>query len=413
MAFASGLVTESAPPPVKAIHTVLVVDDSAFMRKLIGEMISADPAFHVVGFARNGVDALRQIAQLDPDVVTLDIEMPQLDGMQVLELVMAHAPRRIVVLSAGDEAHGAATMRALELGAVDFVHKPSGPISLDLPVIRDRLISALHTAVSIDINTVRALSQRAAVAVVPAVVPAVPSASVSRVAEQVVVIASSTGGPRALAEVIPALPADLPAAVLIAQHMPKEFTPSLAERLDHASALRVREAVDGESVVGGTVYVGPGGVDLRIVSSADGPRIAIDRGDSCFREGRSGVFPSGDRLFASAASVFGAAVTAVVLTGMGRDGSDGVRTVHAAGGQVIVQDRETSVIFGMPNAALQMLQVLQVLQRAGAEQGTSLGDIAQRIVTCVHATRLDHSDHTVARPRTNAHTTAGATRVHR
>jgi two-component system chemotaxis response regulator CheB len=368
------------------VHTVLIVDDSAFMRKLIGEMISADSAFHVIGFARNGVDALRQIATLDPDVVTLDLEMPQLDGMQVLEQVMSRAPRRIVVLSGGGGAQSAATIQALELGAVDFVQKPSGPISLDLPIIRDRLIGALHAAMSIDVAKVRALRSETGAGAAREGSADVPPTE-PRAAERVVVIASSTGGPRALAEVIPSLPVDLSAAVLVAQHMPKEFTTSLAERLDHASAIRVREAVSGEPLLAETVYIAPGGAHLRVVAAprevdgqgsneenvGQGPsfRLAVDPIDA-----QSGVSPSADLLFESAAAAFGAAVTAVVLTGMGRDGSDGVRAVRAAGGHVVVQDRETSVIYGMPHAALQSV---------GGEHGVALGQIAGAIVNAVAA----------------------------
>lgn len=345
--------------------SVLVVDDSAFMRKLIAEMIESAPDLHVAGFARNGVDALRQIAALDPNVMTLDLEMPQLDGMQVLAQVMASAPRPVIVLSAGGAQFGDATIRALELGAVDFVKKPSGPISLDLPRIRDRLIAAVRAASAVDLATLCR---------VPLVSPVVEEPGrmmADTVPHTIVVIAASTGGPRALAEILPALPARLDAAVLIAQHMPKEFTTSFAMRLDRASAMRVHEGRDGEPIHAGHVYIAPGGMHMRSGGSRTAPVLCIEA-----KSARTVVAPSADLLFMSAAELFGAAVVAVVLTGMGRDGSEGIRAVCAARGQSLLQDRATSVIYGMPQAALHV---------AGTKVTVPLHAMASAIVAAVES----------------------------
>jgi two-component system, chemotaxis family, protein-glutamate methylesterase/glutaminase len=356
-------------------RSVLVVDDSAFMRRLITQILESSGDFQVVGTARNGLDALHKVHALDPELVTMDVDMPELDGLQALGYIMSEAPRPVVMLSAATTHSGHdATLRALELGAVDFVRKPSGAISLDLARISDRLLAALRAAAQANVRGVRMLAinklpvrgtpARPALAVTPTVTarPAPAGAAATRV----VVIASSTGGPRALAEVVPNLPRSLGAAVLVVQHMPAGFTRSLAQRLHAMSKLPVSEAEAGEPVLTDRVYLAPGGRHMSIEGSAGAANIVLDDSPPIW-----GVRPSADPLFRSVAQRFGIEVVAVVLTGMGRDGADGTRAIRAAGGRAVLQDRATSTIFGMPQAAFQI---------AGADRVAALGEIAPAIV---------------------------------
>ena len=342
--------------------TVLVVDDSAFMRRVIGEIIDRSGEFRVVGTARNGHDALRQIHALAPDIVTLDVEMPELDGVQTLGYIMSETPRAVVMLSAAATQGGVdLTLRCLELGAVDFVRKPTGVDKHDLSTVAETLIDALRAATEVNLQGVQLLARPRFVTQQPVV----RSRSDATVA---VAIASSTGGPRALAEVIPALPADLLAAVLVVQHMPPGFTRSLANRIDGMSELRVTEAEHGEPVVVNRVYLAPGGLHMRVVGNGPGAwTIALDEGPAMH-----GVRPSADHLFSSVAEQFGAASIGVVLTGMGKDGAEGLHAIRTAGGAGIVQDRATSTIYGMPQAAL---------KRAGAERIVGLPAVAPTIVS--------------------------------
>lgn len=346
---------------------VLIVDDSAFMRRLASQIIEESGEFAVAGTARDGVDALKQIHLLQPDIVTLDVDMPEMDGLTALGHIMNETPRPVVMLSAGTTIGGQeATLGALELGAVDFVLKPSGSISLDLAVITDRLLDALRSAATANLAGLRRLPRASLPGRPPRLV------RVSR-ATHAVVIASSTGGPRALAAIMPKLLASLPAAVLVVQHMPAGFTKSLAIRLDRASAIQIGEAEDGQPVVHSCVYVAPGGFHMSVKNDGDGPVIALDTSPPLW-----GVRPAADVLFRSVAALFGARSIAVVLTGMGRDGADGTRAVREAGGLALLQDRETATIFGMPQAAL---------QHAGADRImplTEIGATISELVDAVH-----------------------------
>jgi two-component system, chemotaxis family, protein-glutamate methylesterase/glutaminase len=346
------------------VTTVLVVDDSAFMRRVITRIVDQSREFRVIGTARDGIEALAQIHALDPQVVTLDVEMPELDGLQALGYIMSETPRPVVMLSAAStQGDVDLTLRCLELGAVDFVRKPSGPVSIDLDRVAETLLAALRAAREVNLGGVQLLAR-------PRFVQ--PSAPLTRPhgASAAVVIAASTGGPRALAEVIPALPPELEAAVLVVQHMPAGFTRSLAARLNSMSRLPVAEGVDGEPVLSNRVYLAPGGLHMRVAADAGGQRcISLDGSSPVW-----GVRPSADPLFLSAAEHYGPAVVGVVLTGMGRDGSDGLGAIRAAGGMGVVQDRATSTIYGMPQAAL---------QRAGAERVVPLGGVAGAVVELV------------------------------
>jgi two-component system, chemotaxis family, protein-glutamate methylesterase/glutaminase len=363
----------AAAPPRPRVRTVLVVDDSAFMRRIISDVVAtAAQEFRVVGTARDGLDALRQIHALEPDIVTLDIEMPELDGLQTLGYIMAETPRPVVMLSAAGGATTAdLTIRALELGAVDFVRKPSGPMSLDLFSVRERLVGALRAAACMNLGGVSVLAR-------PRVASGVRGASNPDAATWAVVIAASTGGPRALSEVVPALPANLGAAVLIVQHMPGGFTQSLAHRLDAMSALRVSEAAPDVRIQHNRVYLARGGFHMRVAQSEDGPRLALDAGPAIW-----GVRPAADPLFRSAVHAFGSRVVGVVLTGMGRDGAEGLRAVRDAGGQAVVQNQMTSIIYGMPQAAL---------ATAGADRVVGLSDVAPVLQELLEAARRADAD---------------------
>lgn len=337
------------------------------MRRMTSQIIDDSGEFVVAGTARNGYDALKQIHSLDPDIVTLDVDMPELDGLSALGYIMSETPRAVVMLSAGTTSSGQeATLRALELGAVDFVLKPSGSISLDLSVVRDRLLDALRAASAANLAGLRMMARTTGEFAMPR------TDAVAR-ATNAVVIASSTGGPRALAAIVPNLPRALPAAVLIVQHMPAGFTKSLAQRLDVVSPIRIEEAEDGEPVVHGRVYVAPGGFHMTVKDEGRGPEIALDTSPPLW-----GVRPAADILFRSAATVFGASTVAVVLTGMGRDAAEGTRLIRAAGGRALIQDRDTATIFGMPQAAL---------QHAGADRVAPLSTIGQDIGELVDAVR--------------------------
>ena len=355
-------------------RSVLVVDDSAFMRKVLSEMIASIEGFRVCGTARNGLDAVEKVHALNPDIVTLDIEMPELDGLQALGYIMSEAPRPVVMLSATDTVSGIdTTIRALELGAIDFVRKPSGPISLDVAIVRERLRDALLAAAQTNVRATGMVTRLPPGARVRPKTPVAVGAvrGVVEGARCCVAIATSAGGPRALAQVIPMLPRDLGAAVVVVQHMPTGFTKSFAARLDAMSHMPVSEAEHGAILRAGRAYIAPGGRHLRVALDGSAPQLVLDDSPPMW-----GVRPAADPLMMSVADVFGAASVGVVLTGMGRDGAEGLRAIRRAGGGAIVQDRDSSTVYGMPSAAL---------ERAGADSVQPLASVAGAITEWVAA----------------------------
>ena len=314
---------------------VLIGEDSAFMRRVIADSLDAEPGIEVVGTAANGREVLRKLVDLQPDVITLDLEMPRMDGLETLRYIMSEWPTPVVILS-GHTAEGARmALTCLEYGAVDFVAKTFK--GMRFPV--RELVSKVKLAATVDAEKVR-------FAPVDFDLKAKVRPSRKSRTECVVCIGASTGGPQALGEIIPRLPAGLPASVLVVQHMPSNFTTYLAERLDARSALYVMEAEDSEPVRPGSILVAPGGRHLLMDEKAGQPTtMLLPR-----NEKQRTACPSIDFALTSIAPIFKKRLISVILTGMGRDGEAGCDAVRKYGGKVICQDRETSMIYGMPGA---------------------------------------------------------------
>lgn len=342
---------------------VLVVDDSALMRQMIRRFLE-EAGFEVVATARDGLDGLQKARELRPDVITLDVEMPRLDGLGMLRELMNTTPTPVVMLSSLTQKQAPVAIEALALGAVDVVGKPGGTISLNLEEVRDELIRKVSAAAKSRPRLT--MPSRSTVTVAP---PAEKKAGKRPQAPSpgIVIIGCSTGGPGALTSVIPALPADFPLPVIIVQHMPPGFTASLAARLDASSRLRVQEAKPGIMPEAGQVWVAPGGFHLvferRVMRLSDAPPV-------------HGVKPAVDPALETAVDDWGAGVVAAILTGMGMDGARGARKVKRAGGWVVAQDEETSVIFGMPRAVIEM---------GFADQVLPLNEIAPALVSRARA----------------------------
>ncbi len=348
---------------------VLVVDDSAFMRKVLQTIIASDPQLEICGEARDGRDAVTQAEVLKPDVISMDINMPHMDGLQATEIIMSSNPRPILIVSSESREGAEVTLKALELGAIDFVAKPSGGIDLDMSSVKDELCRKLKMAAKVRVvrTATRSKLQQEIASSSPRVEPASKNgdnglqevrAAVNAAAKSagkfpIVVLASSTGGPATLMNFMPYFPKDFPGAVILVQHMPGNFTSQFSQQLAEISKIKVKEAEAGEIIVPGQLYVCPGSHHLRVsptgrVSLDDGPRI-------------SGYRPCADLTFESAAEYAGPMTIGVILTGMGNDGARGVQEIRAAGGHVIAQDESTAVIFGMPQEAIKTGAVDQVL----------------------------------------------------
>lgn len=316
---------------------VLIVDDSAFARLAISRELKSTGGIEVVDFARNGYEALEKIKQLKPDVVTLDVEMPDLNGLQTLEKIMSECPTPVVMISSLTGSGTEATIRALEAGAVDFFlkHTLANPIGGgdEADTLRNKILMAAKAKLT---------RREASLPTLPVNNIQPKAIGIRRPANRVLIIGSSTGGPKALYQVVPALPAELPAAVLIVQHMPAGFTGSLAARLDQLSNLMVKEGADGDVLYNGVAYVARGGFHMVV---EDGGVVSLNQNPAV-----CGVRPSIDVTMQSLPRVFGSAVLGVVLTGMGSDGTNGSQLIKQNGGKIIAEDESTCVVWGMPKS---------------------------------------------------------------
>jgi two-component system chemotaxis response regulator CheB len=333
---------------VKRLRAV-IVDDSLFMRVAVRRVLEADGRFEVVGEGRDGVDGVDTVLRLAPDVVTMDFNMPRLDGAGAVREIMAQRPTPIVMLSAHTVEGARETLDALAAGAVDFLTKPSGEVSADFSTLGPDLCARLAAAAG---AAARPATSASSLTSLPAIRPS-PAAAAPPGTVRLLVIAVSTGGPAALSRLVPGLPRDLGPGVIVVQHMPAQFTAALAERLAAGSSIEVREARAGDRPRSGLILVAPGDRHLALADSGavrleDGPEI-------------NGCRPSADVTLASAARVFGRRAAGLVMTGMGRDGTDGLAAIRAAGGLTLAQDRASSVIWGMPRAAIEAGLVDEVL----------------------------------------------------
>ncbi|CAH0346171.1 chemotaxis response regulator protein-glutamate methylesterase [Bacillus sp. CECT 9360] len=336
---------------------VLIVEDSAFMRKLITEFLSEEDRIEVIGTARNGEEALKKIEEHKPDVITLDVEMPVMNGLEALKIIMEKFPTPVIMLSSTTREGTDSTFTAMNMGAFDFVAKPSGSISLDLHKIKQVLIEKIIAASKISvhrlqksyINVENSVSDRNIYSKIEAETKKSNNfKNWNSSKKKLIVIGTSTGGPRALQAVLTRLPGNLDAPVLIVQHMPAGFTKSLADRLNGLSAITVKEAEEGEVLHIGTAYIAPGGYHLKVKKIGMNLAVSLDKS-----EPRGGHRPSVDVLFESVSEFPEFNKVAVVMTGMGSDGSKGLIQLKNKGEvKAIAESQETSIVFGMPKAAI-------------------------------------------------------------
>jgi two-component system chemotaxis response regulator CheB len=319
---------------------VLVVDDSALMRKLIPAILARDSSIEVVGTAMDGAFALKKIEELKPDVVTLDLEMPRMDGMETLRLIMRRAPLPVVLFSTHSKEGGYATLKALAFGAVDFVTKPKDAAAGHLEQIADLLIAKIKVAK-------RAAGRKLPPAAVEEAAPPRKGARSALPPRRVIAIGISTGGPNALQFVLPQISADFPSTILVVQHMPEGFTEMFAKRLDECCALEVHEARSGDLLLAGRVLICPGNRHMMVRRMPRGDMVVLSDGPPV-----NGHRPSADVLFHSVAQEFGLTAVGILMTGMGDDGAEGLGAIKAAGGMTIAQSEDTCVVSGMPRAAI-------------------------------------------------------------
>ncbi len=346
---------------------VLIVDDSAFMRNVLSSMLSADPAIKIIGTARDGLEAIEKVESLKPDIVTMDVEMPRMDGITALKNIMEKTPLPVIMVSSLTTEGAKVTLDALDLGAVDFIPKNLSELSVNIVRIKEILIEKVKHIAH------KGLPQRRSGNVIARkLVEADPSSNIAgerRIG--IVSIGTSTGGPKALQEVISIIPRGLPVPVVIAQHMPPSFTKPFAERLDQLSHLSVKEAEEGEPLKPGVVFIAPGRGNMR-VERKRGIETIVSISEK--NEAEFMYRPSVDALMLSVAEYYPGRALGVILTGMGNDGFKGLSTLKKTGGRVFAQNEETCVVYGMPKA---------VIEAGIADKVLPIEEIAGEIVNAV------------------------------
>ena len=348
-------------PAANKKFRVLIVDDSAFMRKVLEQIFNADDQLQVVGHAKDGREAVAMAESLKPDVITMDINMPHMDGLQATAQIMTTNPKPIVIVSSESREGAAGSLKSLELGAIEFVGKPSSGIDLDMQNVKEELVRKVRMAAKV--RVVRTASRLAltvqgtkggAAAAKPS--PPVRTAPVIPADQRfpIVVMGASTGGPATVMRLAPGFTRDFPAAVFLVQHMPASFTTQFAAQLAEFTSIRVKEAEANETVQPGTLYICPGAQHLRVMPTG---RIQLDAASGRI----NGYLPNIDVTMETVAAFAGAMSIGVILTGMGNDGANGAKAIKSAGGMVLAQDEATSVIFGMPAEAIKLAVVDHVL----------------------------------------------------
>jgi two-component system, chemotaxis family, protein-glutamate methylesterase/glutaminase len=358
---------QSSKPPIR----VLIVDDSAFMRTALSRMIASDPGICIVGTASTGIEALEMLPSLNPDVITLDVQMPGLDGLQTLTRIMAEFPRPVIMVSSVTVKDADTTFSALAAGAFDYVPKELSTSTLSVLHLRNDLIAKVRAA---------AESRAPGALVIPRKTPAsigLPAREALLPASAIVALGISTGGPKALQDILPILPADTPVPILVVQHMPPGFTAPFAKRLNSLCAVSVREAKHGEVVQPGVVYIAPAGTHL-----------TVDRGSSrtltCLSDKPENQLhvPSVDIMMQSVASAYHSLAMGIIMTGMGSDGMQGMSAIHREGGLTVGQDELSCAVYGMPRACAEM----RILDRV-----VPLAEIPREILQATHYRRASVS----------------------
>ena len=347
---------------------VLIVDDSAFMRNALSSMLSSDPEIHIIGKARDGIEAIELVEKLRPDIVTMDVEMPRMDGITALKHIMERNPVPVIMVSSLTTEGAKVTLDALDLGAVDFIPKNLSDFSINIVKIKDILIDKIKLIARKGIVKRRIRPAVTSKAVeIPKTIP-VRTTGERRI--NLVAIGSSTGGPKALQEIIPKLPKDFPAPIVIAQHMPPTFTGPFAERLNQMSQITVKEAEEGENIKNGVAYVAPGRGHMRLKRVR-----GIETIVAISEEKEEFIYrPSVDALMFSVAEFFPGRALGIILTGMGNDGLKGLTALKRTNGRVFAQNEETCVVYGMPKA---------VVDAGIADKVLSLEEIAGEIINAV------------------------------